>query len=73
MIISIIATFILTNYLDRQAKMHKSDLIKAESLHYKTDLYTNAGIINIINCYKILELLYFRPYNISYNIYLYLL
>jgi len=54
MIISIIATFILTNYLDRQAKMHKSDLIKAESLHYKTDLYTNAGIIISLICYKIL-------------------
>lgn len=45
MLVSIITTFILTRYLDRQAKKHHSSLIKAESLHYKTDLYTNAGII----------------------------
>jgi cation diffusion facilitator family transporter len=45
MIISIITTFALTFYLDRQAKKYNSSLIKAESLHYKTDLYTNAGII----------------------------
>jgi cation diffusion facilitator family transporter len=45
MLISIITTFILTYYLDKQAKKHHSNLIKAESLHYKTDLYTNCGII----------------------------
>jgi cation diffusion facilitator family transporter len=45
MLISIITTFTLTFYLDKQAKKHNSNLLKAESLHYKTDLYTNTGII----------------------------
>jgi cation diffusion facilitator family transporter len=45
MLISIITTFTLTFYLDKKAKKYNSNLIKAESLHYKTDLYTNTGII----------------------------
>jgi cation diffusion facilitator family transporter len=45
MVISMITTLILTSYLDKQAKRYHSNLIKAESLHYKTDLYTNLGII----------------------------
>jgi cation diffusion facilitator family transporter len=45
MVISMITTLILTSYLDKQAKLYHSNLIKAESLHYKTDLYTNLGII----------------------------
>lgn len=45
MIVSIIITFLLVIYLDYIAKKTKNIVIEADSLHYKTDLYSNAWII----------------------------
>lgn len=45
MIISIIITFSLVIYLKKIYKKTWSLIIKADSLHYKSDLYTNAWII----------------------------
>ncbi|MCK9272476.1 cation diffusion facilitator family transporter [Candidatus Gracilibacteria bacterium] len=45
MIISIIITFLLVNYLSNIAQKTQSLIIKSDLLHYKTDLFTNFGII----------------------------
>lgn len=45
MVVSTIVTFFLVTYLNRVAKKTGSMVLKADALHYKTDLYTNAGII----------------------------
>jgi divalent metal cation (Fe/Co/Zn/Cd) transporter len=42
MIFSIVVTFILVKYLAKVAEQTKSLVIRADSLHYKSDLYTNA-------------------------------
>ncbi len=59
MIISVIITWFLVKYLDKVYKKTKNIVIKADSLHYKTDLYTNIwilfslGIIYFTNFYFI--------------------
>lgn len=45
MLISIIITWALVFYLNKVLKETKNLTIKADSLHYKTDLFTNLGII----------------------------
>lgn len=45
MIFVIIITFFLVRYLDKVAKETNNLVIKSDSLHYKTDLFTNAGVI----------------------------
>lgn len=45
MIASTAATGILVAFLSRAAKATGSMVLRADALHYKTDLYTNAGII----------------------------
>lgn len=45
MIISIIITFLLVNYLSNIAQKTQSLIIKSDLLHYKTDLFTNFWII----------------------------
>lgn len=45
MVFSIIVTFLLVSYLEKVAKNTDSLVIKADSLHYKSDLYTNMWII----------------------------
>ena len=58
MIISIIITALLVLYLNYVAKKTNNMVIKADSLHYKTDLWTNlAVLISIV-------LVYFTGYEI---------
>lgn len=45
MIISFIVTALLVLYLDSVAKKTNNMVIKADSLHYKTDLYTNGSVL----------------------------
>ncbi len=42
---SSIVTFLLVLYLNKTAKATGSMVLQADALHYKTDLYTNAGIM----------------------------
>lgn len=45
MIFSLVITGVLVMYLNNAYKKSGSLIIKADSLHYKTDFFTNAGII----------------------------
>ena len=45
MIISLIITILLVLFLTSVAKKTKSMVIKADALHYKTDVYTNAAVL----------------------------
>ena len=45
MIISTIITFILVVYLEKVAKKTNNMVIKADSLHYKTDFYVNITVL----------------------------
>jgi cation diffusion facilitator family transporter len=45
MIISLIITISLVTYLNIVAKKTKSMVIKADALHYKTDVYSNAAVL----------------------------
>ena len=45
MVISLIITLALVTYLNKVAKETKSMVIKADALHYKTDVYTNAAVL----------------------------
>lgn len=45
MIISLIITIALVIYLNSVAKKTNSMVIKADALHYKTDVYTNAAVL----------------------------
>ena len=45
MVISLIITVALVIYLNRVAKNTGSMVIKADALHYKTDVYTNAAVL----------------------------
>ncbi|MDD4151320.1 MAG: cation diffusion facilitator family transporter [Candidatus Gracilibacteria bacterium] len=51
--ISIIFTIFIVYYLTKVAKKTDNLIIKSDALHYKTDLYTNAGIIITILLIKI--------------------
>lgn len=56
MFASILITWFLVAYLSRVAKETKSLVIKADALHYKTDLYTNAWIIFSLIILKIFDI-----------------
>lgn len=45
MLLSILVTALLVFYLNRAAEKNSSLIIKADALHYKTDLYTNFAVI----------------------------
>ncbi len=45
MLFSIVATYFLVQYLIRIAKETNSIVIKADALHYKTDLWSNAAVL----------------------------
>lgn len=45
MVISVVATSLLVVFLAKVAKKTGSLVVEADSLHYKTDLYTNVGIL----------------------------
>jgi cation diffusion facilitator family transporter len=45
MFISIIATYLLVRYLLKIAKLTDNLVIKADALHYKTDLWSNAAVL----------------------------
>jgi cation diffusion facilitator family transporter len=45
MIISLIITVFLVMYLNKVAKKTNSMVIKADALHYKTDVYSNAAVL----------------------------
>lgn len=45
MVVSIILTFGIVTYLNRVARETDNLIIKSDALHYKTDLFTNVGII----------------------------
>lgn len=45
MVISLIITITLVIYLNKVAKKTNSMVIKADALHYKTDVYTNAAVL----------------------------
>lgn len=45
MIISLVITILLVLFLTSVAKKTKSMVIKADALHYKTDVYTNAAVL----------------------------
>ena len=45
MVFSIVVTYLLVQYLVRIAKETKSIVIKADALHYKTDLWSNGAVL----------------------------
>jgi len=45
MILSIVVTFLLVQYLLKVAKKTNSLVIKADALHYQTDLWSNAAVL----------------------------
>ena len=45
MVISLVITISLVTYLNIVAKKTKSMVIKADALHYKTDVYSNAAVL----------------------------
>jgi len=45
MIISLIITLFLVMFLNKVAKQTQNMVIKADALHYKTDVYTNAAVL----------------------------
>ena len=45
MIISLVITIFLVMYLNKVAKKTNSMVIKADALHYKTDVYSNAAVL----------------------------
>ena len=45
MIVSIIITIALVTYLNKVARQTNSMVIKADALHYKTDVYSNAAVL----------------------------
>lgn len=45
MLFSIIVTYVLVNYLLKVAKETDNLVIKADALHYKTDLWSNAAVL----------------------------
>lgn len=45
MIISLVITIALVMYLNKVAKKTNSMVIKADALHYKTDVYSNAAVL----------------------------
>ncbi len=45
MIISLIITIALVLYLNKIARQTNSMVIKADALHYKTDVYTNIAVL----------------------------
>lgn len=53
MVVSIIFTIIIVVYLDRVAKETHNLIIESDSLHYKTDLFSNVGIIITILIIKL--------------------
>lgn len=56
MIVSIIITYLLVRYLNKAAKQTWSLILKADSLHYKSDLLTNAWIIISLIIIKVFQL-----------------
>jgi ferrous-iron efflux pump FieF len=56
MVISILLTGILVLYLSKIIKETNSLILKSDLLHYKTDLYTNIGVIISLIILKILNL-----------------
>lgn len=56
MIISILITFALVIYLSKISKLTWSLVLKADSLHYKSDLYTNLWIIISLIILKVFNL-----------------
>lgn len=48
MLISIVITSILVLFLNRVAKKTRNMVIRADALHYKTDLYTNSAVLAAI-------------------------
>jgi ferrous-iron efflux pump FieF len=58
MIISLIITIALVTYLNKVARETKSMVIKADALHYKTDVYVNGAVL------VSLALVYFTGYEI---------
>lgn len=53
MVVSIVFTIVIVVYLDRVAKETNNLIIKSDSLHYKTDLFSNVGIIITILVIKL--------------------
>jgi cation diffusion facilitator family transporter len=45
MLVSVMVTFSLVTYLDRLKRRTKSLILEADALHYRTDLYSNIGIL----------------------------
>lgn len=56
MIISLIITICLVMYLNNVAKKTKSLVIKADALHYKTDVYSNIAVLASLILVNIFEL-----------------
>ncbi|MDD2486979.1 MAG: cation diffusion facilitator family transporter [Candidatus Gracilibacteria bacterium] len=56
MVIAVVVTFFLVRYLSKIAKDTGSLVIKSDALHYKTDLYTNFGIILSLIMIKLFNL-----------------
>lgn len=56
MLVSIILTYLLVTYLDKIAKQTNSLILKADSLHYRSDLITNSWIIISLILIKIFSL-----------------
>lgn len=45
MLFSVVVTFALVTFLNHVAKKKNNLVIKSDALHYKTDLFTNAGVL----------------------------
>lgn len=45
MVLSILVSFYLSSYLNKISKLTNSNALKADALHYSSDLYSNAGVL----------------------------
>ncbi len=45
MVLSILVSYYLSSYLNKISKLTNSNALKADSLHYSSDLYSNAGVL----------------------------
>ena len=61
MFLSMIITFFLVRYLNKKAIKYNSALIKTDAIHYKTDIFTNLGILVSLIMIKLTKLYFFDP------------
>lgn len=73
MIISLIATFFLIQYLRKIIKQTNSLVIRADELHYRTDLLTNGSVLICLGIIKFFPGLFIIDSIVSIGISIYIL